>query len=79
MLAAKYRAHCHYHLNFLDVLVGDSIGLLQVHHGVQGQAHQQLPHGGEEVQTQRYVCPNGDAQQLKVESGNIQLIVCSLY
>jgi len=56
-----------YALKLVDVVVGEQVGVLQVLLRVQGLAHQTLPEGGQQVQGEGHVGPNGHAQQLAQE------------
>lgn len=64
-----------YALEFLDVVIGENVRLLQVLVGVEGLPHQCFPEGGQEVQRQRDVCTDGYAQQLAQEVQQLLLAV----
>lgn len=64
-----------YTLEFLDIIVGEYVCFLQVLVRVQGLTHQRLPEGRQQVQGQRDVSSNGDAQQLPQEVQQLLLPV----
>lgn len=56
-----------YTFEFLDIIVCEDVGLLQVLVRVQGLTHQRLPEGGQEVQGKRDIGSDRDSQQLPQE------------
>lgn len=62
-----------YIFKFFDVVVGEDVSFLQIHVGIQGLSHQGLPEGGQEVQGQRNIGSDGDAQELPKEMEELLL------
>lgn len=64
-----------YIFKFFDVVVGEDVGFLEINVGIQGLSHQGLPEGRQEVERQRNICSNGDAQELPEEMEQLLLRV----
>lgn len=64
-----------YIFKLFDVVVGEDVGFLQIHVGIQGLSHQGLPEGGQQIQGQRDISSDGDAQELPKEVEELLLSV----
>ncbi|KAL2298379.1 hypothetical protein Nmel_015373 [Mimus melanotis] len=51
----------------------EDVSFLQIHVGIQGLSHQSLPEGGQEVQGQRNISSDGNAQELPKEMEELLL------
>lgn len=64
-----------YVFKFLNVVVGQDVGLLEVHIWIQRFSYKGLPERGQEVQGQGNISPDGNAQQLPKKVQQLLLAV----